>query len=294
MEKRVWFTDTPLAVALVLPQVLLVLLFFYWPSGAALYWAFTLEQPWGGGNSFVGLENFQTIFGDGQYWNSVVRSMVFALASTALAMAMGMLLALAVDRKLKGHQGFRWALIWPYAVAAPAAGLAFRFLLSPEAGLVAYLNHRYPGIWNPTVNGTQAMILIIVAYSWKYVAYNFLFMLAGLQSIPKSLIEAAAMDGSRPLRRIRDIQLPLMTPTIFFLLIVNLTDSFVDSFGIVDITTEGGPAKATDLLVYKIYFDGFRGLDYSGAAAQSIILMLLVIVLTFIQFRFVERRIHYG
>jgi sn-glycerol 3-phosphate transport system permease protein len=205
-----------------------------------------------------------------------------------------MLLALAVDRKLKGHQGFRWALIWPYAVAAPAAGLAFRFLLSPEAGLVAYLNHRYPGIWNPTVNGTQAMILIIVAYSWKYVAYNFLFMLAGLQSIPKSLIEAAAMDGSRPLRRIRDIQLPLMTPTIFFLLIVNLTDSFVDSFGIVDITTEGGPAKATDLLVYKIYFDGFRGLDYSGAAAQSIILMLLVIVLTFIQFRFVERRIHYG
>lgn len=294
MEKRAWFTNTPLALALAGPQLLLVLVFFYWPSATALYWAFTLEQPWGGGNAFVGLDNFRAIFADREYWNSVILSMVFALAATALAMASGMLLALAVDRQLKGHQGFRWMLIWPYAIAAPAAGLAFRFLLSPEAGVIAYLNHRFPGFWDPTLNGSHAMILIVVAYSWKYIAYNFLFMLAGLQSIPRSVIEAAAMDGSRPLRRIFDIQLPLLTPTVFFLLIVNLTDSFVDSFGIVDITTGGGPAKSTELLVYKIYFDGFRGLDYSGAAAQSIILMLLVIVLTFVQFRFVERKIHYA
>ncbi|WP_191059163.1 ABC transporter permease subunit [Geminicoccus harenae] len=294
MDKRAWFRNTPLALALAAPQLLLVLLFFYWPSGAALYWAFTLEQPWGGGNVFVGLDNFRAIFGDPLYWNSVGRSVVFALASTLLAMGLGMLLALAVDRRLKGHAGFRWALIWPYAIAAPAAGLAFRFLLSPEAGMIAYLNHGFPGLWNPVVNGWQAMVLIIVAYSWKYVAYNFLFLLAGLQSIPRSVIEAGAMDGARPLRRMWDLQLPLLTPTIFFLLVVNLTDSFVDSFGIVDLTTEGGPNKSTELLVYKIYFDGFKGLDYSGAAAQSIILMVLVISLTFIQFRFVERRIHYS
>ena len=279
---------------LAMPQVLLVLVFFYWPSGAALYWAFTLQQPWGGGNIFVGLDNFKQMFADAQYWNSVALSVEFALASTAVAMAVGMLLALAVDRRLKGHAGFRWLLIWPYAVAAPAAGLAFRFLLAPQAGLIAYLNQRFPGFWDPTIDGAQAMVLIVAAYSWKYIAYNFLFMLAGLQSIPKSLIEAAAMDGARPMRRVRDIQIPLLTPTLFFLVIVNLTDSFVDSFGIVDITTEGGPNKATELLVYKIYFDGFRGLDYSGAAAQSIILMLMVIVLTFVQFRFVERRIHYS
>src|SRR4029077_10899406 len=163
----------------------------------------------------------------------------------------------------------------------------------PEAGFMAFVNQAWPGLWNPALNGTQAMTAIVIAYVWKYIGYNFIFFLAALQAIPKSLIEAAAMDGSGLLRRIKDIQIPLLTPTIFFLIVINLTDSFTDSFGIVDIMTEGGPARATELMVYKIFFDGFKGLDYSGAAAQSIILMILVVALTFLQFRYVERRVHY-
>jgi sn-glycerol 3-phosphate transport system permease protein len=184
-------------------------------------------------------------------------------------------------------------MVWPYAIAAPALGVAFRFILAPEAGFMAYINHIVPGLWNPALNGTQAMIAIVIAYVWKYIGYNFIFFLAALQAIPKSLIEAAAMDGSGLLRRVKDIQIPLLTPTIFFLVVINLTDSFTDSFGIVDLMTGGGPDRATELMVYKIFFDGFKGLDYSGAAAQSVILMLLVIALTVFQFRFLERRVHY-
>ena len=197
------------------------------------------------------------------------------------------------DRQLAGSRFYRVVLIWPYGIAAPALALAFRFILAPEAGFLAVVNQIWPGIWNPALDGNDAMASIIVAFSWKYVGYNFIFFLAALQAIPRSLIEAAAMDGSGVIRRIRDIQFPLITPTMFFLLVINITDSFQDSFGIVDIMTGGGPAHATDLMVYKIYFDGFKGLDYSGAAAQSIILMLLVIVLTIVQFRFIERRVHY-
>jgi len=184
-------------------------------------------------------------------------------------------------------------MVWPYAIAAPALGVAFRFILAPEAGFMAYINHIVPGLWNPALNGGQAMVAIVIAYVWKYIGYNFIFFLAALQAIPKSLIEAAAMDGSGLLRRVKDIQVPLLTPTIFFLVVINLTDSFTDSFGIVDLMTGGGPDRATELMVYKIFFDGFKGLDYSGAAAQSIILMLLVIALTVFQFRFLERRVHY-
>jgi sn-glycerol 3-phosphate transport system permease protein len=171
--------------------------------------------------------------------------------------------------------------------------MAFRFILAPEAGFLAFINKIWPGLWNPALHGVDAMIAIVVAFAWKYVGYNFIFFLAALQAIPRSLIEASAMDGANWFRRMRDIQLPLLAPTTFFLIVINLTDSFTDSFGIVDIMTQGGPARATDLMVYKIYFDGFKGLDYSGAAAQSIILMVLVILLTIAQFRFIERRIHY-
>jgi sn-glycerol 3-phosphate transport system permease protein len=202
-------------------------------------------------------------------------------------------MALLVDRELRGFRIYRTVMVWPYAIAAPALGVAFRFILAPEAGFMAYVNHVFPGLWNPALNGAQAMIAIVIAYVWKYIGYNFIFFLAALQSIPKSLIEAAAMDGSGLLRRVKDIQVPLLTPTIFFLIVINLTDSFTDSFGIVDLMTSGGPDRATDLMVYKIFFDGFKGLDYSGAAAQSIILMLLVIALTVLQFRFLERRVHY-
>jgi sn-glycerol 3-phosphate transport system permease protein len=218
---------------------------------------------------------------------------VFALASAGLGMGIALLLALLTDREMRGWRVYRAVLVWPYAIAAPALAMAFRFILAPEAGFLAFINKIWPGLWNPALHGIDAMICIILAFAWKYVGYNFIFFLAALQAIPGALIEAAAMDGAGLIRRMRDVQLPLLTPTVFFLAVINLTDSFTDSFGIVDIMTQGGPARATNLMVYKIYFDGFKGLDYSGAAAQSIILMLLVIGLTVVQFRYVERRVHY-
>ena len=293
MERRAYFKNGWLGVALIVPQILLVFTFFYWPAGQALFWAFTLQRPWGGTSAWVGLVNFLDILTDPFYWNSVIRSVVFAACSTSLAMGSALFLALMTDRGLRGHRISRAVLAWPYAIAAPALALAFRFIMAPEAGFLAYLNQMWPGIWNPALNGTQAMLAITIAFSWKYLGYNFIFFLSALQSIPRSLIEAVAMDGCGPLRRMRDIQLPLLTPTIFFILVITITESFQDSFGIIDIMTEGGPDRATELMVYKIYFDGFKGLDYSSAAAQSIILMFLVMLLTFIQFRFIERRVHY-
>lgn len=291
--RRAYFKNNWIAALVVAPQLLIIFIFFYWPTSQALYWAFTLEQPWGGGNEWVGFENFRFLLTDDLYWQSVRISMVYAIATTVLAMSMALILALFADRQLRGYRGFRIGLIWPYAIAAPAIGLAFRFIFNPSAGVASYLNYAFPDLWNPVMNGDHALFMVIVAGAWKQVSYSFIFFLAGLQSIPRSLVEAGAMDGARVLRRMWDIQLPLLTPTFFFLLIINLTDSFTDSFGIVDTMTSGGPARATQLMVYKIYEDGFRGLDYSGAAAQSIILMFLVIALTFVQFRYVERRVHY-
>ncbi len=291
--RRAYFKTSWVAAALIAPQLLIIFVFFYWPTSQALYWAFTLEQPWGGGNEWVGFENFRAILNDQYYWQSIRVSFLFAAGSTILAMGMGLTLALFADRQLAGYKTYRVATIWPYAVAAPAVGLAFRFVFNPQAGIFSYINTIWPGLWDPTFSGTQALIMVTIAGAWKLVSYNFIFFLAALQSIPRSLTESAAMDGAGVLRRMRDIQLPLMAPTFFFILVINITDSFTDSFGIVDTLTAGGPARATNLMVYKIYSDGFRGFDYSGAAAQSIILMLLVIVLTFIQFRYVERRVHY-
>ena len=294
MLRHAAFTNIWLATALVVPQLLLVFIFFYWPTGEALYWAFTLEQPFGGSNQWVGWLNFSTVFKDPKYWNSVQVSIVFAVATTAIIISVSLFLALLVDRRLPGHQIYSFGYFIPYAMAAPAAGLAFRFIFSPNAGFVAAINNWFPNLWNPATNGLDAMILVVLCQAWKSIGYNFVFFLAALQSIPRPLTEAGAMDGAGALRRMWDIQVPLVMPTLFFLLIINLTDSFVDSFGIIDITTHGGPARATELMVYKIYFDGFKAQDYSLAAAESIVLMLLVIVLTFIQFRFVERRVHYA
>lgn len=292
--RRAFFKNNWIAALVVAPQLLVIFIFFYWPTSQALYWAFTLEQPWGGGNEWVGFENFIYLLSDDRYWQSVRISIIYALATTGLAMGMALILALFADRQLRGYKSFRVGLIWPYAVAAPAIGLAFRFIFNPSAGVASYLNMAFPGIWDPVMNGSNAITMVILAGSWKQVSYSFIFLLAGLQSIPRSLIEASAMDGARVLRRMKDIQLPLLTPTVFFLVIINITDSFTDSFGLVDTMTSGGPARATNLMVYKIYEDGFRGLDYSGAAAQSIILMILVIALTFFQFKYVERRVHYS
>ena len=291
--RRAYFKNNWIAALVVAPQLLIIFVFFYWPTSQALYWAFTLEPPFGGANQWVGLENFQYILGDPIYWLSIRVSVIYALGTTALAMGFALILALFVDRQLRGYRTFRIGMIWPYAIAAPAVGLAFRYIFNPYAGVISYLNQVMPGIWDPILNGNHAMMMIIFAGAWKQIAYNFIFFLAGLQSIPRSLTEAAALDGSGVLRRMRDIQLPLLAPTFFFVLVINITDSFTDSFGIVDTMTAGGPARATNLMVYKIYVDGFEGLDYSGAAAQSIILMCLVILLTVFQFRYIERKIHY-
>ncbi|MBZ9671610.1 ABC transporter permease subunit [Mesorhizobium sp. B2-1-8] len=293
MEKRVTFGSWTIGILFAVPQLLLIFTFFYWPAGQAVYWSLTLQQPWGGGNIWVGLDNFRSILANADYWNSITASLVFAGISTGLAMFVALVLAALTDRQLAGSRLYRVVLIWPYGIAAPALAMAFRFILAPEAGFMAVVNQVWPGFWDPGLDGTDAMASIIIAFSWKYVGYNFIFFLAAFQAIPRSLIEAAAMDGSGVMRRFWDIQFPLITPTIFFLLVINITESFQDSFGIVDIMTAGGPANATNLMVYKIYSDGFKGLDYSGAAAQSIILMLLIVVLTIFQFRFIERRVHY-
>jgi len=293
MDRRATFKGTWIAAALIAPQLVLVFIFFYWPAAQSLYWALTLEPPFGGGNQFVGLQNFEAVLSDKLYWNSVRVSILFAVCSTSLTLIVSLMLAAFVDRRLSGYQVYRFVYFWPYAIAAPAVGLAFRFIFAPDAGFVSAINKAFPNLWNPALDGWDAFILIVIANSWKMIAYSFIFFLAGLQAIPRTITEAAAMDGAGVLRRLWDLQLPLLAPTFFFLLVINITESFVDSFGIVDITTGGGPARATDLMVYKIYSDGFKGLDYSLAAAQSIVLMTLVITLTFVQFRYVERRVHY-
>lgn len=293
MDRRAAFNSTWLAAALIAPQLILVFIFFYWPAVQSLYWAVTLEPPFGGGNQFVGWQNFQTVFADNLYWNSVRISILFALCSTTLTLVVSLLLATFVDRQLAGYRVYRFVYFWPYAIAAPAVGLAFRFIFAPDAGFVSSINRVFPNLWNPALDGWDAFILIVIANSWKMIAYSFIFFLAGLQAIPRTLTEAGAMDGAGVMRRLWDLQLPLLAPTFFFLLVINITESFVDSFGIVDIINGGGPARATDLMVFKIYSDGFKGLDYSIAAAQSIILMVLVVSLTFVQFKYVEKRVHY-
>jgi sn-glycerol 3-phosphate transport system permease protein len=278
--RRAYFKNNWIAALVVAPQLLIIFVFFYWPTSQALYWAFTFEQPWGGGNEWAGFENFRAILTDGRYWDSIKVSIIYAAGATVLSMGMALILAVFADRQLRGYKYYRIGAIWPYAV-------------NPSAGIMSYVNAAFPGFWDPILNGDHALLMVIIAGAWKQVAYNFIFFLAGLQSIPRSLIEAGAMDGATVLRRMRDIQLPLLAPTFFFVLVINITDSFTDSFGIVDTMTGGGPARATNLMVYKIYVDGFQGLDYSGAAAQSIILMFLVIALTVIQFRYIERKVHY-
>ena len=224
MEKRATFASNRTGILLILPQLLLIFTFFYWPAGEALYWAFTLQRPWGGGNEWVGFSNFLSILADPVYWHSIAISILFAVAASAVAMGIALLLALLTDRQLRGYRVYSSVLVWPYAIAAPALGLAFRFMLAPEAGFLATFNKAWPGFWNPALNGTDAMIAIIIAYAWKYIGYNFIFFLAALHSIPRSLLEAGAMDGAGITRRMRDIQLPLLAPTLFFLIIVNLTD----------------------------------------------------------------------
>ena len=265
-----------------------------WPAGEGIVQAFFLSDPFLAVMTYVGLDNFAEILSSPEYWDSVWTTLVFSAATTAVAMALALALAIAADRVLRGSMLLRSLVIWPYAVAPAIAGMLWLFLFHPGFGVLALAMEEMGIAWNPLLDGADAMALIVAAAAWKQVSYNFVFFFAGLQAIPPALIEAAAIDGAGPLRRLRDIVLPLLSPTTFFLAVMNLIYAFFDTFGIVDAITEGGPGGATRILVYKVYRDGFQAQDIGGAAAQSVVLMAIVIALTVLQFRYIERRVTYA
>lgn len=293
MIKQVHFKSSFLPYLLVLPQIIITLVFFFWPAAQALYQSFLLEDAFGIKTEFIWLENFFDLFADMDYRASFLKTMFFSLCTTSLSMGFAMILAARVDRVLKFNTIYQTLLIWPYAVAPVVAGTLWMFMFDPTLGILAYYLKFFGVAWNHKLNGNHAMMLIIFAASWKQISYNFLFFIAGMQAIPKSLIEAAAIDGASPVKRFWTIIFPLLTPTTFFLLVVNMVYSFFDTFGIVHAVTKGGPVNATQILVYKVFDDGFIGLDLGGSAAQSVILMAIVIGFTIIQFRYIERRVEY-
>ncbi|SKA37702.1 sn-glycerol-3-phosphate ABC transporter permease UgpA [Consotaella salsifontis] len=291
---RAVFPNRILPYALLAPQVAITLVFFYWPASQALYQSTLRQDPFGLKTRFVGLENFEAVLSDPSYLNAIETTLIFSLATAALAMALALLFASAAEKVIAGKGLYRTLMIWPYAVAPAVAGLLWLFMFNPTMGTFAYILRRSGIPWDPLLDGNQAMLLVIFAAAWKQISYNFLFFVAAMQSIPRSLIEAAAIDGARSTKRFWTIVFPLIAPTTFFLLVVNTVYAFFDTFGIIDAVTAGGPAKATETLVYKVYNDGFVNLDLGGSAAQSVILMAIVIALTAIQFRYVERKVHYG
>ena len=293
MEKRVVFRSAWLPYALVAPQIVITILFFFWPAAQAVWFSFQLQDAFGLKTQFVGLQNFATLFADRYYLESFKVTALFSVLVAFSGIAISLLLATMADRVVRGALAYKTLLIWPYAVAPAIAGVLWAFLFAPSIGIVTYVLKGMGVDWNWIINGDQAMLLVVIASVWKQISYNFLFFLAGLQSIPKSLIEAAAIDGAGPLRRFRDIVFPLLSPTTFFLLVVNIVYAFFDTFGVIDATTQGGPATSTQILVYKVYYDGVKAADLGGSAAQSVILMLIVITLSVIQFRFVEKKVQY-
>jgi len=293
MEKRVRFKSAWLPWALVAPQMAVVLVFFFWPAVQALYQSLLTQDPFGLSTEFVGMENFQRLIDDETYLASFKTTAVFSLLVAVIGLAIALLLAVMADRVLKGSGIYKTLLIWPYAVAPVVAGVLWLFMFASPMGVIAYYLRAMGIEWNHLLNSDHAMALIVAAAVWKQISYNFLFFLAGLQSIPKSLIEAAAIDGAGPWRRFWSIVFPLLSPVTFFLLVINVVYAFFDTFGIVDATTQGGPGKDTAILVYKVYYDGFKALDMGGSAAQSVVLMAVVIALTVVQFRFVEKKVQY-
>ena len=292
-EKRVVFRSTWLPWALLVPQVAVIGVFFFWPAAQALLQSLQQQDAFGTHTEWVGLDNFRSLFADPAYLASFKTTAVFSLLVASLGLTISLLLAVLADRVIKGALAYKTLLIWPYAVAPAVAGVLWLFMFAPSIGVVSYALREAGFEWNHLLNGHHAMTLIVMAAVWKQISYNFLFFLAGLQSIPKSLIEAAAIDGARPWRRFWTIVFPLLSPTSFFLLVINIVYAFFDTFGIIDAATEGGPGKDTTILVYKLYYDGFKALDLGGSAAQSMVLMAIVVLLTVLQFRFVERRVNY-
>lgn len=292
-QKRVTFGGTALPILLLAPQLAITAIFFFWPAIQAVRQSMYRSDAFGFGERFVGWDNFTALFRSARYWESVQVTAVFAASVAIITLCVSLAFASAVDRMIRSRTTYSTLLIWPYAVAPAVAGVLWWFLFNPSVGILAYVLRGFGVSWNHFTNGNQALLLTIIAASWAQISYNFIFFLAGLQSIPRSLIEAAAIDGAGPTKRFFTIILPMLSPTIFFLSVVNMVYAFFDTFGIIDTTTEGGPGRQTTTLVYQAYTDGFLGQNFGSSAAQSVVLTLVVILLTVVQFRFVERRVHY-
>ncbi|MBK7469456.1 MAG: sn-glycerol-3-phosphate ABC transporter permease UgpA [Burkholderiales bacterium] len=293
MEKRAVFKSAWLPYALILPQIVITVVFFFWPAAQALYQSLLVEDAFGTHTEFVWFENFSALFHDELYLASFKVTAIFSVLVAGIGLSVSLVLAVMADRVIRGAGFYKTLLIWPYAVATAVAGILMLFLFNPTLGIVAHWLKGVGMTWDHLLNDRHAMMLIVFAAVWKQISYNFLFFLAGLQSIPKSLIEAAAIDGAGPMRRFWTIIFPLLSPTTFFLLVVNFVYVFLDTFAIIDTATEGGPGQATQILVYKLYKDGFKGLDLGGSAAQSVVLMVIVIAFTIVQFRYVEKKVQY-
>lgn len=293
MEKRVVFKSRWLPFLLVAPQLAITLIFFFLPAGQAVYQSVLMQDAFGTSTEFVGLQNFEVLFSDPNYLSSFKITMLFSVLVASLGLAISLTLAVCADRVIRGAGAYKTFLILPYAVAPAVAGVLWMFIFNPTLGVLSYALQHFGIEWDYLVNANQALTLIVIAAVWKQVSYNFIFFLAGLQAIPRSLLEAAAMDGAGPFRRFWSVVFPLLSPTTFFLLVMNVVYAFFDTFAIVDATTMGGPGQETNILVYKVFVDGFRNMDFGGSAAQSVVLMVMVILLTVVQFRFIERRVNY-
>jgi sn-glycerol 3-phosphate transport system permease protein len=293
VEKRVVFRSAWLPYALVAPQIAVTIVFFFWPAVQAGWYSFQLQDAFGERTQFVGLANFAALLNDANYLYSFKITAFFSLMVAGSGLAISLLLATMANRVIRGALAYRTLLIWPYAVASAVAGVLWLFLFAPSIGIITFALRSLGIQWDWVLQGDQALLLVVIAATWKQISYNFLFFLAGLQSIPRSLIEAAAIDGAGPARRFWTIVFPLLSPTTFFLLVVNIVYAFFETFGVIDATTSGGPGQATQILVYKVYHDGVKSQDLGGSSAQSVILMIIVIALTVVQFRFVERKVQY-
>jgi len=293
MKNTATFDNKVLPYVLLLPQLFITLAFFVWPSVNAIVQAFTFEDAFGGGRVFVWFENFQNLFEDGAYMRSVRITLVFSFGVTVLGLGIALLLAAMANQQLRGVTTYKTLLVWPYAVAPAVAGVVWGFMFNPNVGIVPYFLASAGIDWNHRINPGQAQLLVIFSAVWNQLGYNFIFFLAGLYAIPRSLIEAAAIDGAGPVRRFFAVVFPLLSPTTFFLLVVNIIYAFFSTFGLIDALTKGGPSGSTQILVYKIYLDGFRNQDFGSSAAQSTILIIFVAALTVIQFKYIERRVHY-
>ena len=293
MQKRVVFRSAWLPYALVAPQIAITIVFFFWPAVQAGWYSFQLQDAFGERTQFVGLANFAALLTDENYLYSFKVTALFSALVAGAGLGISLLLATMANRVIRGALAYRTLLIWPYAVASAVAGVLWLFLFAPSIGIITFALRALGIQWDWVLQGDQAMLLVVIAATWKQISYNFLFFLAGLQSIPKSLIEAAAIDGAGPTRRFWTIVFPLLSPTTFFLLVVNIVYAFFDTFGVIDATTQGGPAAATQILVYKVYYDGVKAADLGGSSAQSVVLMFIVIALTVLQFRFVEKKVNY-